>query len=273
MVYKIRHFAQGEYELTKITVFGGDMRMRVAADELASRGFAVDTLGLYPDDRADCASSDVFLLPVPASRDGRTVAAPLTDKIIPLSYIEETAGDRLVLSSVWKPNVKNFIDYYSDDAYAVKNAVPTAEGAIRLALELTDFTLSGSRVLVTGYGRCGRVLCSRLYGLHCVLSAAARRPEVLAQIEADGITPLKISDLPGRLGEFDVIFNTVDAPWLEGLDTNAVVIDLATKGCVETAPGGFVYKRAPGLPGKTAPRTAGIILADTVQRLIKDYGV
>lgn len=269
MLYKT---ATEGIELTKITVFGGDLRMRVAAAALRERGFAVDTSGLYEGDCADCISSDIFLLPVPATRDGRTVAAPLTDKIIPLSFIEQAAAERLVLSSVWQPAVKNYIDYYKDNAYAVANAVPTAEGAVRLAIELTDFTLADSRVLVIGYGRCGRVLCDRLSGLKCRLTVAARRPEVLAEIAAFGAEAIHTDSLPEKLGDFDIVINTADAPLLNGADSKAVIIDISTHGCCdkETAQA-LNYHRAPGLPGKIAPRSAGIILADTAERLINEY--
>lgn len=256
----------------KITVFGGDMRMRVAADSLAERGFAIDTSGLYSGDCADCVSSDVFLLPVPTTRDGRTVYAPLSDKIIPLSFIEQAAGKRLVLSSVWNPQVENFIDYYNDDAYAVQNAVPTAEGAVKLAIELTGFTISGSKVLIIGYGRCGRVICDRFLGMRSRVCVSARRPEVLAEIAASGAEAFPLSKLNARINSFDIVINTVDAPLLNGVSCKATIIDISTSGCCnrETADK-LVYYRAPGLPGKIAPQASGLIVADTAERLINKY--
>lgn len=260
--------------MTKITIFGGDQRLRTACAALTEKGFSVDSLGLFDDDCADCASSDVFLLPVPATRDGRTVSTPLTNKIIPLSYIEQTAGDRLVLTGVYKPQVRHCLDYCASDSYALKNAVPTAEGAIQTAIERTDFTLSGSRVLVIGFGRTGKVLCDRLMGLHCRVTAAARRGRDRALIEALGADALPTDALSGRAADFDIIFNTADAPLLDGCRTGALVIDLSTAGCMseESASArGINYCRAPGLPGKTAPHTAGLILAETVCELIAEH--
>lgn len=255
----------------KITVFGGDMRMRAAADSLAERGFTVDSSGLYDGDCADCSSSEVFLLPVPTTRDGRTVYTPLTNKIIPLSFIEQAADNRLILCSLWKPAAENYIDYYNDNTYAVQNAVPTAEGAIRLAIELCDFTLSDSRVLVIGYGRCGKVICDRLIGLHSRVTAAARRPEVLAEISAFGAEALPFSKLQEQLDSFELIINTADAPLPTVGLLKAPIIDISTSGCRNEKNELPNYCRAPGLPGKTAPYTAGIILADTAARLINQY--
>ena len=52
--------------------------------------------------------------------------------------------------------------------------MPTAEGAIQLAMEELPITLHGARVLVIGYGRLGRVLADRLAGLKARVSVAAR---------------------------------------------------------------------------------------------------
>ena len=258
--------------MKKITIFGGDARMRTAYTHLKDMGFAVDSLGLFENDCAACTESQIFLLPVPATRDRRTVCTPLTSKIIPLSYIEEIAGNRLVLSGVYKPDVANCIDYCATDEYAIKNAIPTAEGAIALAINKTDFTLFRSNVMVIGYGRTGKILCDRLKGLGCNVTAAARRNEVLALAEAYGINTLNTGELPKYSNGFDIIFNTADAPLLENCETSAFIIDLSTTGCIDetkVASGNYNYLKAPSLPGKTAPITAGKILAETVAELIR----
>lgn len=47
----------------------------------------------------------------------------------------------------------------------IMNAVPTAEGAIQIAMEQTDVTLHGLPVLVIGHGRIGSLLARRLAAL------------------------------------------------------------------------------------------------------------
>ena len=64
--------------------------------------------------------------------------------------------------------------------------MPTAEGAIQLAMEELPITLHGARVLVIGYGRLGRVLADRLAGLKARVSVAARRYADLAWAENCG---------------------------------------------------------------------------------------
>ena len=75
-----------------------------------------------------------------------------------------------------------------------------------------------------------------------------------------------------NLPKFDIIFNTADAPLLENCETSALIIDLSTTGCIDetkVASGNYNYLKAPSLPGKTAPITAGKILAETVAELIR----
>ena len=67
-----------------------------------------------------------------------------------------------------------------------------------------------------------------------------------------------------------------DRKILEKLGTETILIDLASK------PGGVDFKSAGeigikaiwalGLPGKTAPVTAGEIIAETVENIIKERG-
>ena len=47
------------------------------------------------------------------------------------------------------------VDYGEDDELAILHAVPTAEGAIRTAIEHTEDTLLGMNVLCFGLGRVG----------------------------------------------------------------------------------------------------------------------
>ena len=51
-------------------------------------------------------------------------------------------------------------DYLRREELCLANAVPTAEGAIRIAMEETARTLHGASALVVGYGRIGMALAA-----------------------------------------------------------------------------------------------------------------
>ena len=168
--------------MKKVCIIGGDTRLKSVKHSLENQNFFVSTLGLYPDDKADISLSDIIILPVPSTRDNKTVFAPLTNRVIPLSEIYEKTNNQLILCCNYNFENRNCIDYNTLDSYALLNAVPTAEGAIKIAIEKTDFTLWQSNILVIGYGRVGKILADRLKKLGANVTVSARKPKDFAEL-------------------------------------------------------------------------------------------
>jgi dipicolinate synthase subunit A len=165
------------------------------------------------------------------------------------------------------------------DEVAILNSIPTAEGAIALAMQHTDITIHGARTLVLGFGRCGKTLARTLAALGARVVVAARRPADVARVREMGLEPLYLSDLRDHVHNVDVVFNTVPdliltAAVLARMPKETVVIDIASK------PGGTDFRYAerrgmtailaPSLPGLVAPKTAGRIIADSVCRVLAE---
>lgn len=289
----------------RIAVLGGDLRMMAAAKALAADGFSVTAYGMETftgdpgsvvrTETLDEALKDAFLavLPLPVTRDGERLLCPLTRKTVLLRdvFAALPAGCR---AAGGKPDASvralareygiGLSDYFDREEIAVANAVPTAEGAIAAAMAETPYTIHGTRCLILGYGRIGRVLARLLRALGADVTAAARRAETLAWIAAEDCTPLPFSSLakslPASPLDFDIVFNTVPeqaagAAVLERLPRGTLLIDLASP------PGGFDRIRAEelgmrlvwalSLPAKTAPLTAGGILHDGIRNLIAEW--
>ncbi len=168
------------------------------------------------------------------------------------------------------------VEFRETEEFAWRNAIPTAEGALEMALRLTDHTLHGARCLVLGFGRTGSVIARTLHGLGARVEVLARDGIDLARCYALGFAGESLADLRGAVSDADVVFNTIPVvvlreDVLQRMRRGTVIIDIAS------APGGtdFAAARrlglsahlAPGLPGITAPRTAGRIVADTVLSL------
>ena len=62
-----------------ILIIGGDRRMNVAMNELKRMGYTADSLGLTKNDNGDIECADVILLPVPTTKDKKTVFCPQSD--------------------------------------------------------------------------------------------------------------------------------------------------------------------------------------------------
>ncbi len=265
--------------MKKITVIGGDNRLKFVKDNLEQAGYSVDTLGLFDEDNGDIKTSQILLLPVPTTKDGRYIFTPLSDKKIPLSYIyENTTQNQLILSCNYLFENKLCVDYGSLDSYALLNAVPTAEGAIKIAIENTDFTLWKSKVLVIGYGRVGKVLANRLKAHGCETYVSARKPCDFAMLDTLGFNYINTEQLNLKPLDFDIVFNTVDVKVLNNETLQKcnckLLIDLSSKGGfdIEFAKQiGLPSIKAPGLPGIVASKTAAEILSNTITYIVNNY--
>jgi len=171
------------------------------------------------------------------------------------------------------------VEFREMDEFAIMNSIPSAEGAIQMAMERLPVTLHGCQAFVLGLGRTGLTLARTLMALGARTTVVARKPADLARAYEMGCRPVEFRRLEGFIGEAEVVFNTVPAlvlrePVLARARKGVVIIDLAS------APGGTDFEAArrlgleavlaPGLPGKVAPRTAGKILADLISRLIEE---
>ena len=278
-------------------VLGGDLRQVKLAQLLQLDGHTVQTCameqrpeagGLTGSDtlrgmeRADCV-----ILPLPAA-EGGVLHAPLSGRKLPLDAVlaamepgQILCGGRMDVNFLRRAEEKGVraFDYFAREELAVRNAVPTAEGAIQIAMEELGTTLFGARVLVIGYGRIGRLLAHRLKGLGARVTVSARKDEDLAWIEAFGCCAERTGELEGWLCSYDLIINTVPAPvlgeaLLEDVSPECLIIDLASK------PGGVDFEAAAALgikviwalslPGKVAPVTSGKIIRDTVYHILQE---
>ena len=249
-----------------ILAAGGDLRQLYAAQRLREKtGAAVCTLGLPAQPGLQSVSSpeeapayDVLVLPLPASRDGETVHAPLWDKTISLAALAERGKPgALMLGGGCEIAAKWFTargmaaaDYLRREELCLANAVPTAEGAVRIAMEETDRTLHGTPALILGYGRIGMALAPRLRSLGMAVTVCARRCETRALAEMQGFPAIPVEMLPDAAGKQQVLFNTVPVllvteQVLAKLPPDGLVIDLASR------PGGTDFAAAERLGVRT----------------------
>ena len=172
-------------------------------------------------------------------------------------------------------------DYFTREELAVANAVPTAEGAVQLAMEHLPITIHGARVLVVGFGRVGRMTAQRFSALGARVSVAARKYEQLAWAQAMGFGAEQLGRLAGWLCGYDLVVNTVPArvlgrAELEDLRRDCLILDLASRpgGVDLSAAGelGLTVIWALSLPGKVAPVTAGAAIRNTIYNMLHELG-
>ena len=280
--------------MKNIWVVGGDPRQAALAAALADDGHGVHTFALGQGDersldgidRADCV-----ILPLPASTGNGMLNAPLSEERYPLEDIlAALRPGQLVCAGMvgeeWKRTAEErglvVQDYFAREELAVLNAVPTAEGAIQIALEELPITLHEARVLLVGFGRLSRALGPRLLGLGAKVWVAARSYAQRAAAESMGLGSEGLERLPDWLCAYDLVINTVPAPILgieelAAMKEGVLVIDLASRpgGVDHSAAAALGVKviHALSLPGRVAPVTAGRYIRDTVYHMMEELGV
>lgn len=265
--------------MKKITIIGGDNRLKTVKEKLTEQGYTVDSIGLYSDDNGNMKSSQIILLPVPTTKDKINVFTPLTKQIIPLSEIaEKTTNEQLILTCNYAFQNKKYFDYGALDSYALLNAVPTAEGAIKIAIENTPTTIWKSKILIIGYGRVGKILANRFKALGAFVTVSARKNSDFALLDSLGFNYINTEHLDFESLNYDMIFNTVDIKVLKDETLKKcncrLLLDLSTMGgfSLEYAQQlGIKAIKAPGLPGIIAPETAAEILSLTIINIINSY--
>ena len=274
-------------------VVGGDLRQVYLASRLAKEhdvalmGFTKNLINdsnikIIENTAENIPPTDYVVLPIPASSDGVTASCPFLGKNIMLDEILIRLKENgIVFGGKIDNRLKEFcennghlaIDYLQREELFVANAVPTAEGALQIAMEDLPITIFGARVLIIGFGRIGKVLTKMLVSLGADTMVATGSYSNNEWIKIYGAKPVPTAKIENYLADFDLIINTapsiiLDKKRLSKIPDNTLIIDLASK------PGGVDFESAKvlskktiwalSLPGKVAPMTSGEIIAHTI---------
>ncbi len=303
-----------------LALLGGDARQLTVAAVLAKAGLEVRLLGLgeaedggitpespcpMPKGVKLCHRVDRVLegceavvLPYPATKDGQTVFCPLdTQHTISLeaiaAHVEKHPHVKIFGGRMPRPWVDRLrvvgcdvTEYEDSEAFLIRNARLTAEGAVMTAMNMTDTALLHTPVAVVGYGRIGRLLSTLLAAMGADVTVFARRTESLAEVKAAGHGAVGTNEIHRLCEGYEIIFNTVPAPLisrevLTALPCRVKIIELASapggldpEGVTEaTRRCGLQVIRAPSLPGRYAPVDAGRAIAECILSALGEVGL
>lgn len=291
-------------------VLGGDRRQLAVAETIADYGGSVRIWGVSHTAPVDarvsecsdwkCAveASDVVILPLPAAVDGVRLNCPRFDsgEGLRLDVLLKHSEGKILLGGKLSESFQELafahgitcMDYFTSELLQLKNALPTAEGAIEIAMRELPVTIDGMHAVVVGYGRIGELLARKLAAMGAEVSVFARREDVLTRIELEHLHPIRLEIRNGRSsleqisGNVQAIFHTVPAMLftesvLRCLPRECLLIDLASSpGGVDRVAAeqlGLKCIWATGLPGKYAPKTAGIMIAETIRAMLSEHGI
>ncbi len=282
----------------KIAIIGGDDRELILTAELVKMGATVAVAG-FPQEMVGhgafvvntvmeaCKGAEVVIMPLPGTNEQRIVRAIYADNVLELTQeaISSLADNALVIIGSARQFLKDWAGMYNFtlleigemDELAILNSIPSAEGALQIAMEETRITIHGSQTCIIGFGRVGITLARLLKAMGSEVTIVARNRGQLARAYEMGCRKAEYSDLNQIMNYMDIVFNTVPSmvlsrEVLKHARQETVVIDLASQ------PGGTDFEAAnifgikailaPGLPGKVAPISSGKILAEVIPILI-----
>ena len=241
-------------------VIGGDLRQRCLLRQLRGLGFPASAYRV--PDAEDSASdlsgclrgANVLILPMPAG--GGVPLADILDAAEPGALI--CGGMLDPAEALLQARGISFYDYAKDEA---------------LLLERLPGPLAGSRILLCGFGRIGKLLARKLKALGADVTVSARKAQALELARILGYRRVTAGSWADAPAQYDGIVNTVPAPiigpaQLPCIRRDCVLLELAS------LPGGFCaeaqalpgYCAARGLPGKYAPEAAAAIIRSAIFR-------
>lgn len=167
-----------------------------------------------------------------------------------------------------------------------KNSVPTVEGIVADIIYNTDQTINGSNILIFGYGNIGKKLIEVLKFLGAEVILGIKKESEYKTLKKHGIKCFHTErhlTLLRHLRESDIIINTIPSLILNELylskieNPNIYILDISS------FPYGIDFDSAkslnlnckllPGIPGKTAPITAGKILTKKIAKIVYEKEV
>ncbi|MFK7694052.1 dipicolinate synthase subunit DpsA [Paenibacillus sp. HJGM_3] len=288
----------------QVAIIGGDARQLEVIQKFVELDATVQLIGFdnlqnqysgatkVPLSPEALQGADAVILPVVGTDDNGIVDSLFSTSELHLTeeHIRSLPPHAKVYTGMAKGYLKTLcqtagiklVELLERDDVAIYNSIPTAEGALMMAIQNTDITIHGSVCMVLGLGRTGFTMARTLQGLGAQVKVGIRRPEHYARAWEMGFTPFYLNDLAQQVSNIDLLFNTiptmiVTAQIIANIPHRAVLIDLASR------PGGTDFRYAerrgvkamlaPGLPGIVAPKTAGRIIANTVSQLIMEDAV
>lgn len=285
---------------TQIAIVGGDRRELYLAEFLAKTGYGIRLCGYekYPnlpgvnhqDPLQAIEGVQAVILPLAGIKEDYTPNCPFSEQppLLDSKFFAALSEGTPVFIGWAREGLRalakavQLVEVAGDDELAILNSIPTAEGAIAIAMEGTDVTIHGSSALVIGFGRCGISLARMLGGIGARVTVAARKATDFARAFEMGFNSCHLDDLMENIDTIEFIFNTVPAFILnDKILANAheckIIVDIASgRGGTDfefCKANNIPAVLAPGLPGKVAPVTAGKILARVYPRFLQQYGV
>lgn len=263
-----------------IAIFVTDQRQKNLAGYLPGTKVLLDWHNVQDQTRAEdfVKNSRYLIFPTPVSRLNRH---PKIEDILKHELITGTNNDKIVIGGAFTDKWTQYLqmheiayfDLMKEEKVAQKNAYITAEATVAEILKYSDYSICGQKIIVCGYGRCGKCVADLLAAMGAKVTVLARSAKARRAARCDGHEAVDFSYGPEEVYGAHTIVNTVPAqvirePMIQEMHRDTVIIDIASR------PGGVDLVAAErreikvvaalGLPGLYITKSSAKVFADAI---------
>lgn len=263
-----------------IAIFVTDQRQKNLAGYLPGTKVLLDWHNVQDQTRAEdfVKNSRYLIFPTPVSRLNRH---PKIEDMLKHELITGTNNDKTVIGGAftdkWTQYLQmheiTYFDLMKEEKVAQKNAYITAEATVAEILKYSDYSICGQKIIVCGYGRCGKCVADLLAVMGAKVTVLARSAKARRAARCDGHEAVDFSYGPEEVYGAHTIVNTVPAqvirePMIQEMHRDTVIIDIASR------PGGVDLVAAErreikvvaalGLPGLYTTKSSAKVFADAI---------
>ncbi len=284
--------------MNNFLIIGGDNRQCFMADYFENKGKTVYVYGIPENNNRKNINSlntalkdaDAIILPLPVTKDGKNIYTTSNQKSISIDDFAAAAeSDRLIFAGMLNNGIYNKLnkkgnkvfDYFRREEVSILNSIPTVQGILKTIFENINYTVHSSECAVFGYGKTGKLTASALKSLGANVTVCARKYSDTSLAFANGMNGCLINKFHNIADRYDIIINTVpsvviDRQIIKELKENCLIIDVASApygtDFAQAEKYGIKALQCPSLPGKTAPKTAGEIIAKGIENILREEG-
>lgn len=246
-----------------IVIVAGDLTNYYLSQKLKSRQLNVTLFGFdhlkKPTRKRgiDWGSFDLVIVPVPFTIDGTTIYAPYAnDQTFITDLLLKLNKNAIIIGGPFSINDDRLYDITLNNFFKSKSVTPSCEEIIKIVIEETDFTISGSIISIFGNGTIAKALEPLLIALG-------------ADVLLNDNQQIKSSDIIINTGsELKIGKKEIDLS-----RQNSIIIDVGSKD------GGIDYSyakkvghkiiKARGLPGRSAPKSVATYIIKSIEHLLE----
>ena len=253
-------------------IINSDQRFVFLKEMLCNEGFEASFI-----ENSDDLECDNLILPIPVTRGGIYFSGT---KINISEFISKVnlntnilCGKKSLLDNLIDKKFKLF-DYSENELFLLENAKLTSYGILNIILNNNYKPLDELRILISGFGRIGKILSNLLFNLKSNVYVLGHNQKDEFWIDYNNLNNFNLNE---KLN-FDFIINTVpDMIFSEGVikkaKKNTIFIDVASiagidkKACEKY---NFKYILSLGIPGKYFPKESAKIIKKSILNILND---